>query len=228
MARGKKKSITKDKKKENKKYASRSERSEENRAEFGRGARANRLLRQAFPVFINHTADRYVSARLTRRMGRIVKTDALHKRGDRDITVEPLRLLEGYNFNQAKPVKDVLYAPFDVQINRSEGIVIVDFPFFNPHTMTVGTKNSYDFILMFGITSIDFKNEEILFQESYSNFFSSNDRHTRPLQLTLKMPAGFQSPVIVLLGVEIIGEVPDTETLRQKELSALSIVRVFT
>lgn len=201
----------------------------ENSSEFGRAATANKLIRNAFGEFVGYASDQGVSGRLTKRVARVIQTDLIHRRGERVVTWAPLRLLEGFNFNNATPLSHVMFAPYEVKVNHSTGKVLIDFPFFNPHTMTVGTKTPYDFNLMAGVASFDFADQKILLQNQSVSHFSSTDRQTSPLQVSLSIPVAFHDPLIVVLGIEIISSKgPDENTLRQKKLSALSIVRVFT
>lgn len=228
MAKTNAKNSSKKKKKEMETSAN-YERTRENMAEFGKAASANKLIRRAFYESILHAKDRYVSARLTKRLSRIVLTDEISRRGERYITPKFLRMLEGFNFNHDKPLSHVLYANYEVSVDRFTGVVTISLPVFNPHTMIDGTVKSYDFNLVGAVVSIDFNEGQIDLSERTEQFFASTDYKTRPFELRLSIPAGFARPLIVALGVEIIsGQGPDDWTVMQRSLSALSIVRVFS
>lgn len=205
------------------------ERTRENMAEFGKAANGNKLIRRAFQASIMNAKDRYVSARLTKRLSRIVLTDDMSRRGERFITSKFLRMLEGFNFNHDKPLTHVLYANYEVSIDRFAGMVTISIPVFNPQTMIDGTVDKYDFQLVGAVASIDFNEGSIDCSKRVDHLFNSSDRDTRSFELQIPFPAGFARPLIVALGVEIISsQGPDDWTVMQKKLSALSIVRVFT
>lgn len=205
------------------------ERTRENMSEFGRAGAANRLLRLALKEVLSNVADRYLSGRLTKRMMRIVLSDAVHARGRRCITAQALLLLEGFNFNRERALCDAFYAPYEAEFTRTTGRVTLSIPFFNAHTMADGGGGANAFSLAGAALAIDFSSGRFELAKYQTAILSSNDTHTRALHISVALPAGIPHPVILLLGIEFytLSAAPAPSVV-DKAFNAMAVVKVFT
>src|SRR5690606_28795908 len=72
------------------------QRTRENGAEFGRAGKAGKVLRNALrPMFLN-SADSRMVGRLTQRMVKIIQTDPVSERGERQVVNGNIELLLGF------------------------------------------------------------------------------------------------------------------------------------
>jgi hypothetical protein len=71
-------------------------RTRENNAEFGRAAKAGRLLRAALRTEIRNTSDSRTVSRLTREMMTVLHADTTSPRGERNVVNGKIELLEGF------------------------------------------------------------------------------------------------------------------------------------
>lgn len=97
------------------------ERTRENIEEFGRAASASKLLRNALRATLINTRDSGMTARLTKFFLRVVKTDAVNRRGKRDVTQGNITLLKNFEFNHASPLSSTLFAVPQYSLNRDQG-----------------------------------------------------------------------------------------------------------
>ena len=91
-------------------------RTRENAGEFGRAARAGKLLRQALRKQLQGAADRLSVGRLTKEMRRIEGLDTTATRGQRRVLKAHAGELTGFNFNAGAPLTAVFFAEYAVKL----------------------------------------------------------------------------------------------------------------
>ncbi|WP_315818206.1 hypothetical protein [Paraflavitalea speifideaquila] len=101
-------------------------------ADFGRVAKYNQLICDAFHKPLFNLREQHLNSRLFARVYDVLRSDQLHAAGSRTMTSGNLGLLEGFDFNKRKPLHRIFNGPFDVRINRSKGECVVDVPNFDP------------------------------------------------------------------------------------------------
>jgi len=194
------------------------ERVQENRAEFGRAAAANKLLRATFRTMLLQVADRYISGRLTKRIMRIIQSDPVGERGGRTLSTDMLPMLEGFNFNRHRMLSETLYAPYTVSFDRARGIAAVDIPFFHPAAMVDMPPGVNRYVLVACAAMIDFSKGATAFAQQYTDTIECNGSSTS-IHLSLLLPAASPHPVIIALGVFFADE---------KVFNAMAVVRVLS
>ena len=88
-------------------------------AEFGRAGKGAKLLRVALRSELQKVQDRRASNRLLREMVRLVKTDALNPRGERNLTDAEKSSLAGFEFNATARLGSTFFVPFTSTIDRA-------------------------------------------------------------------------------------------------------------
>ena len=108
------------------------ERTRENMAEFGRAAKASKLLRTALLESTVGATDRKMVPRLTQAMMAVIAADSISDRGKRNVIDGEAELLEGFEFNMEGKLSSTLLANYAATINRVTGSCKVSVPSYNP------------------------------------------------------------------------------------------------
>ena len=88
------------------------QRTRENGAEFGHGGRSAKYLRKSIRSLLLNVSDRRMISRLTQAMMRVVHSDPISGRGERNVLTGDLTLLIGFEFNQEAPLEKTLFEVF--------------------------------------------------------------------------------------------------------------------
>ena len=102
------------------------------------------MLRTSIRGVLLNSADSRMVGRLTRDMVKVIQTDMISERGDRNVINGDLSLLKGFDFNINGKLSTTLYAPYTTSLDRVDGEVVVDIPAFVPINMInapSGTKH---------------------------------------------------------------------------------------
>jgi hypothetical protein len=106
------------------------ERTRENMAEFERAARAGKLLTDAFRIVANSASDSRQTARMSKQMSKVIKSDPLNDRGQRRPSEGNLQLLRGFEFNVDATLTKIFTVSYKATIDRATGTLKVDIPAF--------------------------------------------------------------------------------------------------
>lgn len=132
-------------------------RTRENGAEFGRSAKAGKIVRDTLRPLLMLASDNRVTARMMRVMTGIKNYDLTSSRGGRNVaggitTPAAKELLKGFNFNERSNLGNVLSKPFSVVPATGEIIVSNVIPLNDIHFPSGATH----FTLQSGWAKIDF------------------------------------------------------------------------
>lgn len=203
------------------------QRTRENMAEFSEAAKSGGLLRNALRPQLMHTADGRVSGRLTGRMMQVLRTDFESPRGERQVSLGTLQLLENFDFNIKAPLSSTLYAMYTIQINRATGEASVHLPSFIPDEGVTMPEGCTHFKLISSGAIIDFAGGvfEVSFQESA--LIPANSPATEILDLQHTLSSGSTLPLALTLGVLFYQQVNGVAySLKNGVYNALSLVKV--
>ncbi len=198
----------------------------ENAAEFGRGAKAAKVLRASMKQLLKNAVDRKTSIRLSKEMKRIMKTDPVNKRGARKVTKGDLALLKGYDFNAFSKLSSVLYASFSATIARATGKLSVHIPAFVPEHLMTAPEGSTHFRIVSAGAEIDFENEKSEKAISQSNIFPINETPTVDMTLENTLKPNSTMPLFLALGLQFFEEVNGVMDPLSSASNVLAIVEV--
>jgi hypothetical protein len=201
-------------------------RTRENAAEFGKGAKAAKLLRGALKQLLKNAVDKKTSIRLSAEMRRILKTDPVNKRGARKVVKGDLALLKGYDFNAFSKLSSVLYASFAATIARSTGTLSVHVPPFVPEHLMTAPEGSTHFRIVSAGVEIDFENEKAEKATSQSNIFPINETPTADMTLENTLKPNSTMPLFLALGLQFYQEVNGEMYPLSGASNSLAIVEV--
>jgi hypothetical protein len=202
-------------------------RTRENGAEFGRGGKAVKLIRQAFSQLVKDAADGRSTSRLVQRAVRALKSDPTSARGERLLSKGDLTLLQGFDFNVNAVLTSTFLVPYTVTIDRPGGHLTVNIPSFVPSNGVVQPKGATHCKIVCGGAEIDFD----------KNLYTSNLQETADLpidktataaiSLVSTVTANSTLPLFLVLGVDFSQEINGIMyPLLSGGFNALAIVNV--
>lgn len=202
-------------------------RTRENGSEFARAGKAGKLLRSAFRLQMLNAHDRSATSRLTEQMVRVVKTDAINARGERNVEDGEKSLLRGFEFNNAAQLETSLYVQFTSAINRATGEASVDIPSFIPMTELVAPLGSTHFRIVAAAAAIDFVNSVYERKSASSGMLPIDKDPTAALNLACALAPDSPNTIFLVLGIEYFQMVNSTPCpLKSGVFNALTIIGV--
>lgn len=203
------------------------QRTRENGWEFGRAARAGKVLRMAVrPLLINAMDSRAVS-RLTQSMMAVLKADAVSARGLRNVIDGEAELLSGFEFNINGILDTTLYVPYATAINRTTGELTVSINSFIPDNMLVGPIGASHFKIVSGATEVDFEQGSFISDFSETAILPLGEVATAVITLNNQVTAASTKPLFLVMGINFFEEVNGRMyPLKNGAFNPLSIVKV--
>jgi len=177
------------------------QRTRENGEEFGRAARAGKLLRKALKEVIKQGSDDKMVNRLSGEMVKVIQADQVSIRGKRNVLDGELELLSGFNFNANADLDTVLKMDFSPAIDRSSGAFSINFPAFDPTKVTECPAGSTHFELISCAASIDFEANAIESGLIRSAYLSCKEPVSTTTQLEITLSPNSSKPLFLVLGV---------------------------
>lgn len=203
------------------------QRTRENGSEFGRAGRTGRILRNALRLLLQNASDSKVASRLTKEMLRVIQTDQVNARGERNIAEGDLEILTGFDFNINGKLNASLYAPFSTQIDRAAGSLSVDIPDFIPGNSIAFPSGATHFKIVAGAAEVDFEEEAFNFDKAETGEILLDQNPTGDLNLATAVTAATDRDLFLVLGIEFMQEVNGVMyPLKNGSYNPLTIIEV--
>lgn len=202
-------------------------RTRENMAEFGRAGSASKVFRQALRVITGQYSDRNVSARLSSRLLRVIKSDPENPRGERVALLGNLQLLRGFEFNAGSPMTATLFESVDFAADRTTGIATATTAAWaSPKLAIAVPQEATHFQLTLAAVATDFTEGQAVSAITTSETMDISSP-SEPQVLEATLPEASEWPIFVLLGIGFFQEVNGQAYPLQNGLyNALSIMEV--
>ena len=202
-------------------------RTRENNNEFSHSGSSGKVLKLAIGSMVFKAKDSKLSSRLLQLMSKIKNLDAVSTRGNRQVanglaTAEGKQLLKGFDFNANAPLKNVFFAPYN--LDTASGVfTITDFI---PVEQLQFPQGATHISLQSAVVHVDFATQES--EVAVSAIVNL------PLNLTLSTSVLTPSSVpsgtgvqLFLLMISFYQEVNGVQySLRNEEYNVLNIVDV--
>jgi hypothetical protein len=133
-------------------------RTRENGYEFGRAAKAGKLVRTALRMLLLDSDNRVVS-RLLQRMIVALQADEISARGLRNVTDGDVGLLMDFEFNVRSPLSATFIVHYEGTINRTSGLLTLQIPAFVPTDLIIAPNGTTHYQLRSSGAAIDFRNQ---------------------------------------------------------------------
>ncbi len=203
------------------------QRTRENGSEFGRAAKAGKLLRTVFRGQIQNAMDSNVVGRLTQQMVAVLQADKVSTRGQRNVIDGEAALLNGFEFNVAGKLTTSLFAAFDVNIDRVTGNCTINIPSFIPSQLIAATGGTTHFKIISAAAAIDFENGAFVVDNKETALLPWNNTATAVINLNNQVGANSTHPIFLLLGISFFQEVNQMQyPLKNGAFNPLAIVKV--
>ncbi|MVT10546.1 hypothetical protein [Chitinophaga tropicalis] len=179
-------------------------RTRENSTEFGRASKAGRLVRMCFRSLMQNASDSIAAGRLVQVFSKVIKTDVINERGQRNVTDGELELLTGFEFNADSKLERMLLASYSTDIDRAGGTMTLHVPAFIPKEMIAAPAGATHFVISCGGAEIDFEAGNYVNGFAWSNELPINSEATSALHLTVSVTAGSIKPLFMVMGIRFI------------------------
>lgn len=203
------------------------DRTRENMAEFGRAAKAAKLLRKALLESIVGSRDRKMNTRLQKAMMTVLRADTTSTRGQRNVIDGEAELLQGFEFNVNGPLSTTMQATPKATVDRVTGNCSVSIPPYDPVKIILQAEGATDY--RFGLTaaSINFETKETEVLSTQSAYLPLKGGITTQLDLTVALQPGSTHPIFMALTIEFVQETNGQKyALKSGEFNACALVKV--
>ena len=203
------------------------QRTRENNSEFGKAAKAGKLLRNEIRNQLLNAKDFRVVSRLTKEMMKVIKADSTSTRGQRNVIDGETELLQGFDFNVNAKLSTTLYAPFTAAIDRVTGALTVDIASFAPNQMIPAPVGTTHFKIVTGAAEVDFENGTYVTDNKATAILPWDSTATAAINLANAVTANSTHPLFLLLGVQFFQEVNGVfYPLKSGVFNSLNLVKV--
>ena len=175
------------------------QRTRENNSEFGRAQQAAVLFTRTFAPAINRARDGKSFRRLHSRLLQIIKMDTGNARGQRTVRPEHLALLDGFDFNEGRPLTATLRVNYDTAMDVVTGNCSLTLPSFIPSTRLVPPADASHFRIRLTGGSVDFESRVHHCSTAESDLLPINEDPVAPIILQTTLDPALAGPRFLLL-----------------------------
>jgi hypothetical protein len=202
-------------------------RTRENVSDFVVARRISSTIGELLRITMTRECDGQWANRLYKLVWASSRYDSTNHRGSKKPWMGDMRLLEGYDFNIARPLRSVFQAQFDVEVLEAEGKVKLEVPAFHPRKVAAPASATH-MSFVWSVGSIDNENGNVTLNEGESEKIALKAFYSDPVSLELEIPEVLGGRIYVLLGISFHREVATDVIvkLQEKRTGSLSIVKV--
>lgn len=201
-------------------------RTRENGAEFSRAGKASKLLRTVFRTQLQNARGKRTPSRLTQELMRVIHTDSINVRGQRNVADGEVTLLQDFDFNNNAQLGSVLFAPYTATIDRASGAAAVNLPAFTPVNDIVAPAGATHFLVHAAAASVNFATETYKVVSDATAVLPLEEAAAEQA-LECNLDPASTDPLFLLMGVEFYQEVNDQlYALKNGGFNALTVVKV--
>ncbi len=179
-------------------------RTRENAAEFTRAGQSAALVRRSLRSLYAGTADSRMTGRFNQAMMRVLKTDSVSLRGERDPANGELGLLQGFNFNRNTTLASTLYVEPRVEVDRAAGSCVITVPPFIPQKMVMLAEGATHYRFVAGLSLVNFAEDDHVVSTVASEDLPGNAVAQQEAELTINFEAGTTDALFVAFGIEFV------------------------
>lgn len=201
-------------------------RTRENSAEFSRGARSGKLIRNAFRHLIKDASDSFVVSRVTRRMMECIRMDSIHARGERTV-LENIAYIKGFDFNNNARLSSTLYIPYQAAVDKALGEMSINMEAYRATASILAPQGATHYQLHVAGAILNF--DDLTFEARFSDgaILAYDQSEQSAGSLSVALTAGSADPYMLVLGITFFQEVNgEYYPLKNGVYNALSLVEV--
>lgn len=195
-------------------------------AEFADAGAASKLLRQAYVNELSIASDGRVIGRSVRAMMRVLKSDAVNRRGARTVAIGDPTMLKGFEFNIAAPLDACLKAASTIVLNRATGQAAIVVPALVPTQLIAVPDMATHYRLFAAAASIDFGTGDSFITRTKSAELPWTTVEAAEVTLQLTLPAATTAPIFLALGIEYSAQTNGFSDPVAKNANAFKLIYV--
>lgn len=181
---------------------SRYKRLRESMSEFGLCNKVAKQLRQAVTDLAQDYADKQMNRRLTSAMMKVVTSDPVNRRGERNVMNGDMSLMKDFSFNSNARLQDVFKKTLDHHIDRLSGRFVVEVPEFKPEEVISFPPSTTHVKFFFMALEINFDSGERIRKNHESLPIECGDLSVIPTEtVTMELPPNSANPLFLLFGI---------------------------
>lgn len=183
------------------------QRTRENGMEFGRANSATKKLRDQLRDVFEQNVDTKISHRLSSRMSKIIKADAVNLRGERIVLAENMPMLVGLECNETATLPMVYYGKLQYGYDRAAGEATLSTGAFSPRTKIATLVGATHAKFTLAVMEYSADSEDLPVVIESSPYIDVLSMGTEQVDLTAALTADPAKAVIVLVGIGYFQEV---------------------
>lgn len=197
-------------------------------AEFQRAGKAAKLLLDALRTAGVKARDKELFSRLLSQMFKVIKSDNVHKRGERTVVDGDIELIRGFDFNQNGKLSSLLFLQPTVSIDRATGTMKVDLPAFIPEEMIKAPLNATYFTIACAAAEIDFAEGTFVTASASTEALPYSDEVlAAPISLTATVTPNSTKWLVLAVGIAFNDETNDkADTFADSTYNGVCVVAV--
>ena len=174
----------------------------ENSTEFGHAARSARLFRTVVADAMLNCSDKEITGRLVSSMMKVVKSDAVNRRGSRNIMKGQSALMKDFNFNQPAELSMVFKKAISTMMDRSSGKMVMILPGFVPEEAIAWPPGTTHFRFHSLAAEINFDTGYYRIKQYESGPLRNDDfQPIVPISFIHELTPNSTNPIFLLLGI---------------------------
>lgn len=203
------------------------ERTRENNTEFKRATKGGQLIRAAFKSRLQLSKDKLLVSRMGKLLLQVVKGDTVSLRGERNMTLGNISLLENFQFNDNAPLGKTITTTYIASIDRATGQMQVSLPAFVPSGKVSAPIGATHFSLIASGAEVDFDGNHFVVDEAAAENLPLSKLPTAPIDLNVTVTAGSTQPLLLAFGIVFTQEVNGLYyPLKDTSFNAMALVGV--
>jgi hypothetical protein len=203
------------------------QRTRENGSEFGTAGTGAKLIRNANRILIQSAKDRNTSARLTREVLKVVKTDQTNDRGERQVVEGNMELLEGFEFNRRGRLSSTFFGIFASSFDRVAGEAEIAIDAFQANNTIAAPGGTTHYKIVAGASLVDFNEQTFESASDETSIGPWDGTQVAAITLTMNLTAAATAPAFVVFGIQFYQEVNgQMYVLNNGAYNALQLVKV--
>lgn len=203
-------------------------RTRENMAEFQEAMKATKTFRAAFADDVKTKGDGGFARRLSSLLSKLLRQDTVNARGSRKVLPATTGALEGFEFNRATSLPDLLKVPFKPVLDRTSGSLSVDIPAFSPKQAIAMPEGATHFVLRATAAEVDFAEGKFVAISAQSQPISVDEVQQDPISLQNSL-TGSTKPLLLAFGISFVQIINGISYALKTSLhSAMQVVKVDT
>lgn len=197
----------------------------ENNAEFGRVSKGISLLRKALSAML-HGSKKVHTGDLMPVFFDVLRSDAIHPRGERTLSDGNLLILEQLNLNSSVRLDQVFNVSFTVTVDRANGEAIIQFPSWEPYQLEV-PQGATHYQINTCAALINFSDHQYEQTTETGVIVALPQSQVAGQSITLNYTPGSVLPILVAVGIRFYVEINGVQMeLYHAEFNPVEVVEI--